>query len=195
MKRTPEQSAKHKVYMRERYQRMKAEGRIKPVSEEKRAYLRDYYAANRTEMRVKQRAYNLENQAVLRDSQKEYYENNKEFCLEKMRGFQAKNPGYRKAYNDGYYAQNRAGFIQRARQRDRHVSENATPKWASKAAINSFYETAAGLSMVLGEWYEVDHQVPLKHPKVCGLHVEHNLRVITRAENRRKRNKFQINLG
>jgi hypothetical protein len=45
--RTPEQKAKHTAYMRERYQRLKAEGKIAPISAEKRAYLREYYAKNR----------------------------------------------------------------------------------------------------------------------------------------------------
>jgi hypothetical protein len=36
----------------------------------------------------------------------------------------------------------------------------------------------------------VDHIVPLVHPRVCGLHCEHNLAVITETENLAKSNHY-----
>lgn len=66
----------------------------------------------------------------------------------------------------------------------------ATPKWANEEKIKDFYTTSQGLSMLLGEFYHVDHIVPLVSDLVCGLHCEANLRVILGSENMSKGNKY-----
>lgn len=55
-----------------------------------------------------------------------------------------------------------------------------------------FYIEAALKTQMDGKKYEVDHIVPLIHPKICGLHNEFNLRVIPEEENRMKSNTFEI---
>jgi len=65
---------------------------------------------------------------------------------------------------------------------------NATPAWANEFFIREIYDLARLRTKVTGIPWEVDHIVPLKSPVVCGLHVEHNLRVIPRSENKLKRN-------
>jgi len=65
----------------------------------------------------------------------------------------------------------------------------ATPKWADLTKIAEFYRQAKLLSES-GTKYHVDHIVPLRSKLVCGLHVEHNLRVTTAEENLRKRNRL-----
>lgn len=67
---------------------------------------------------------------------------------------------------------------------------NATPDWASKTKILEFYETAKGMSMLTGDWYHVDHIVPLKSKFVCGLHCEQNLQILPRVVNLKKTNLF-----
>lgn len=58
-----------------------------------------------------------------------------------------------------------------------------TPPWANLQAIDAFYAACpAG--------HHVDHIIPLKHPQVCGLHVETNLQYLPDAENLRKGNRL-----
>ena len=66
----------------------------------------------------------------------------------------------------------------------------ATPKWADRAAIKVVYDQCAETTQRTGIRHEVDHIVPLKGKRVCGLHVHWNLRVITRAENGAKSNRY-----
>jgi hypothetical protein len=76
---------------------------------------------------------------------------------------------------------------------DRHATHNkACPNWANKDAIDIIYKTAKELSKSTGISYEVDHVIPVRHPLVCGLHVENNLEIILKDENRAKSNYFVV---
>jgi hypothetical protein len=66
----------------------------------------------------------------------------------------------------------------------------ATPSWADFQKIRAIYFEAQRLTRETGIPHEVDHLVPLRHPKACGLHVAENLRVIPASENRAKSNRF-----
>lgn len=63
--------------------------------------------------------------------------------------------------------------------------------WSNRRKILLFYRLAQRLSMETGVEHEVDHIVPLQGRLVSGLHVEANLQVILKTENRRKFNHFQ----
>ena len=66
---------------------------------------------------------------------------------------------------------------------------NATPDWLTPEQleeIETIYEYARSLG------YHVDHIVPLKHSKVCGLHVPWNLQALPPKENLVKHNTFII---
>lgn len=64
----------------------------------------------------------------------------------------------------------------------------ATPSWASKNAIDQLYTEARRLTVESGTKYEVDHIIPIRHPLVCGLHVETNLRILPASVNNKKSN-------
>lgn len=77
--------------------------------------------------------------------------------------------------------------MRNAKRRARKL--RATPAWADREAIASVYEQAQSLRNA-GFDVHVDHIVPLKSKLVCGLHVEHNLRVLPARENYSKQNRY-----
>lgn len=66
----------------------------------------------------------------------------------------------------------------------------ATPAWRDKKAIKAIYQEARRLTTETGIKHEVDHIVPITGKKVCGLHVEANLQILTKTQNTRKHAKF-----
>ena len=71
-----------------------------------------------------------------------------------------------------------ANRLRKADQRKARVS------WACMETITDFYREAKYLG-----WH-IDHIIPLKHPRVCGLHVENNLQALSPEENMRKGNRW-----
>lgn len=71
------------------------------------------------------------------------------------------------------------------------VKSHATPAWLTdqqRVEIDGFYRAAVELSEETSIPHEVDHIVPIRGKRVCGLHVPWNLQVITRIDNQRKHN-------
>lgn len=96
------------------------------------------------------------------------------------------NPEKRKTSSAEYTKRNRAYYSQYSSLRTRYML-NAKIK-----SLNEFDD------LYLIEYYdlakrrglEVDHIIPIKHDKICGLHVPWNLQMLTRSENARKNNKY-----
>lgn len=105
-----------------------------------------------------------------------------------------KNPSYRKQYyTDNYYAERKAGKkwqqnnkakVLAATRKYQAAKKNATPSWADLDIIEDFYKEAEYFQA------EIDHIVPLQSKEVCGLHVEHNLQLLSSAANKSKSNKL-----
>lgn len=89
--------------------------------------------------------------------------------------WRAANPGKVNASNNARYAR----------------KLHATPAWADLKRIEAIYEEANQKAKTDGMRYDVDHIVPLRGKKVCGLHVESNLQIILAIDNKRKNNRFE----
>jgi len=64
----------------------------------------------------------------------------------------------------------------------------SAPSWADRAAIRALRDEARRLTVVTKVRHVLDHVIPLNHPRVCGLTISANLRVITFAQNAYKSN-------
>lgn len=80
----------------------------------------------------------------------------------------------------------RKDVLQLNHEQRRNAMLLATAGWADKKAIKAIYEEARRRSTETGIPHEVDHIVPIQGRKVCGLHVENNLQILTKSENIRK---------
>lgn len=58
--------------------------------------------------------------------------------------------------------------------------ERATPRWANLVEIERIYQECERLKISMRMDLVVSHAIPLKHKRVCGLHVPSNLRVVSK---------------
>ena len=131
-------------------------------------YRKKYYAANRE----KQLRYNAKWRAANPQKVQAQGARARAKNPEKQ---SARNKAYRKANPDKGRALNAKRYACKMR---------AIPKWANFTKIDSIYAEAYILDM------HVDHIVPLRHPRVCGLHWEENLRPLEAIKNHSKGNRF-----
>lgn len=149
--------------------------------------------------RSEEYASDIENQRKIR---REYEARNKDKARERHARWAQDNPIRLFAYQH-VYRNNEDNRLRKAkllkenrvvattRERERYALKlRAIPIWFDAKAVQDFYETSHALGMWTGEWYEVDHIVPLKSKFVCGLHVAANMQILTSYENISKGNRW-----
>jgi hypothetical protein len=145
-------------------------------TKKKRAAALRYYAGHKEKQSKRAKVYYQQRRDQIIEKTLLYFHNNKEHRLAKMTEYRRSPRGA---------ALNRL----QANKRNRNI-ELATPLWANQDAIEQIYEQAARLQQQDGIPREVDHIIPLQSKKVCGLHSENNLQILTKDENSAKRCKF-----
>jgi len=165
-------------------------------AEERKVYAAAYYAANAERLRAYQAAYRRANPANPTKEQARhagYYAAN----AERLRAYRVVNAEKIKARGAAYRAANAEKINARhaarvkanpakrnAKKAKREATKlQATPAWADFGKIGVVYAKAQ-------EWgMEVDHIVPLRSKKVCGLHTWDNLQLLIPLENIGKGNR------
>jgi len=66
----------------------------------------------------------------------------------------------------------------------------SAPPWVDRWELYALKHTAAALSIMTGRLHVLDHIVPLNHPRVCGLTVPWNLRIVPWRVNASKGNRW-----
>jgi hypothetical protein len=128
------------------------------------------------------------------DKKSAWQKANRDKCNENWQRYSVKNRDKINAKTKEYENKNPGKKI--ARKAVRRAKEiNATPKWLSKEQrleIQEYYIMAKELEKVFPWKQHVDHIVPLKHDKVCGLHTPWNLQILSAKANMEKSNKFEV---
>lgn len=130
------------------------------------------------EIRFKQKM--LEDPNYARKTYEKFMDNNPEY----HKGVYTKRLEKDPERNKKLYANRREVYKENARQRKRKLKER-TFKHERKDILEIYKQRPEG--------YEVDHEVPINHPLVCGLHCKANLQYLTIESNRIKSNNWEQN--
>jgi len=114
--------------------------------------------------------FRAENPDLARQRGRQYRDPKKN--VENSKAWRLKNPERHAANNRHQASLRRARLAQ------------ACPAWVDRAALRAVYLNCP-------DDQQVDHIVPLKGRRVCGLHVPWNLRYVTKRRNLKKSNKFR----
>ena len=136
-----------------------------------------YKEANPHRMAAYARGWHTRNAALSRARARKWNKENAEYTEQYISGWRQRN----KAKLTSYAVKRKASRIA------------ATPVWLTGehiAQMELVYATAQAMTEALKEPYEVDHEIPLNSPYVCGLHVPWNLQILPQQTNRIKSNKL-----
>jgi len=140
----------------------------------KRATAIGWNARNKARKAIQSRTWAENNPARQAEIKRTYFEKNRDAHIRKLRDWGSQRKGY---------------YASKCAER-RFRQYLATPAWTDLDEIELFYADAARLTFETGYVWHVDHIVPLRSKRVCGLHCPANLRVIPGSENQVKCNRY-----
>jgi hypothetical protein len=133
------------------------------------------------------RAWRLENP----DAHKQWYQSNKESKSKYWATWYQNNQDRKSASYKKWVARNKHKKNTLVSKRVA-ARKSAVASWIDFDAVRKIYSEALRMTELTGIRHEVDHIVPLQGKLVSGLHWEGNLQVITKTENARKANSFDV---
>lgn len=150
------------------------------------AYHKDWYHRNKEKRDAQKAAYKKANRDSVLAQTRQYTERTKEAKTAYSKEYYRKNRMRILATQKAYYENNKDKVFAKTIARGRHqYSMYRNLSKALKAEIDGVY-----LFTQLFKGFEVDHVVPIKGAKVCGLHTPTNLKAVPVAKNRSKGNTF-----
>ena len=188
-------------------------GEVKPVSEfykrkdspdgyrndcavcRKQVSMSNYFANHEAKKAENKEAY-ARRMAANPNWHKDHYATNREKMLAEAKKQYRKNRKVRIASAVAWAKANR-GMANANKKAYKASKIQACPAWVKqdeelKWIMQEAYELAALRSEMFGFQWHVDHVVPLRGKKVCGLHVPWNLQVIPGSDNCSKSNKYSM---
>lgn len=157
------------------------------------AYSKEHYRRNLAKVLARKAKYRIANKDAVKAANAKWRSENAERLRRYLSQYREVNReallAHKRRAHPAYYAKNKAAFLAKFIAR-RSLKERALPLWVDLKTIETLYQRAREMTEKTGIAHEVDHIVPLNNSVVCGLHVQDNLRVITRDENKRKRNRL-----
>jgi hypothetical protein len=105
---------------------------------------------------------------------------------EKIKEWRQKNPHMQRIYDSRRSREQRDKRLAWNKMRRHIMPAYVTDQM--KREMDEIYQLAKQASELSGIPHEVDHIIPVRGRRVCGLHVPANLQIITQAENRKKGN-------
>jgi hypothetical protein len=150
--------------------------------------------ARKNKQRHKQNCKNWveNNKERTRELKRNWARNN--YCPVKRREYRLKNIDRDRETSRAWSRNNRGKRNAVAAER-RAMLLCATPPWITESMreeIKNIYIKADIISKKTGIKHHVDHIMPLKSEKLCGLHVPWNLQILTAEENIKKSNRVNF---
>lgn len=183
--------AAHRETDRDKAARKRRE-RSEEQREAVRAKDRAYYAANKERLALSSAVWRKNNIEKRRVYKQDYFVRNKDTMVAKNREWRIRNIVKSRDYSRVWREANPEKCAAK-RARRRAVELRATPDWLTQNqldAIIHLYWKARVCRLSTGQIHDVDHIVPLRGKRVCGLHIPWNLQVLTAEANNAKGNKL-----
>lgn len=157
-------------------------------AERRRAQQASWVARNAEQHQENQRRWREANGERVRATEQAWRDANRSHVAAVGQAYRDSHRDERAAAARQHYAAKKDEYVQRARERSVLI-DRATPAWADRAEMAMWANVAEVLSHG-GVRFEVDHVVPLRSDRVCGLHTHDNMQILTRRANRAKGNRI-----